>query len=213
MNWLHWIGRKYYTQRKFVKEAKRYSATRRIDLRVMKKMNWNDKVFCMMLKGKSGVLFGYFTIEKVSGLSPEANEIITSRFEGQLISGGGRVIDRGCGSYTAGACYAVKANLPEIAELLIRLRKAEVDVGKPMIGGAFTKLTEPIRLKDIPFRQGFREFDWEKCREVAENGVTYGQFYISAEEGEPAEADSGKVEEVRKYKRFEEQQVMQLLLF
>jgi len=212
MNWLHFIGRKYYTQKKFIKEAKRYGATRRIDLRVMKKMNWNDKVFCTMLKGKSSVLFGYFNIEKVSGLSPSANEIITNRFEGELISGSGGVVIRGCGSYVSGACYAVRATLPEIAELLIRLKKAGVDIGKPMIGGPFFEI-ERIRLKDIPFRQGFREFDWEKCRNSANNGTAHGQLYVVRGEEIGAPSDSGEIEEVRKYKRFEEQQVMQLLLF
>jgi len=210
--WIHFIGRKYYTKKKFVKEAKKYGATRRIDLRVMKKMNWNDQVFCVMLKGKSGVLFGYFIVERVSGLSPEANQILVNTFKGEMVSEGGESIERGCGSYIAGPCYAVKATLPEIAELLIRLKEAGVDIGKPMVGGPFTELTNSIRLEDIPFRQGFREFDWEKCRKTAKNGIAYGQFYVS-EKLAGTLPNSGEVEEVRKYTRKEEQQPLQMLLF
>jgi hypothetical protein len=208
------IGRAYYpTKNKFIKEAKQYGITRRISLRQLKKMAYGDMVLLAMMDGKSPVIFGSFVIEKISGLSPAASLVIRERFSCELVREGGIPVQRGCGEYIEGACYRVKATLREIVDVLEELKEQEVDIGLPMVGGRF----EPhklLRLKDIPFRQGFREIDYGKMlkdtgfflsTERKKAPVTLrGQYYVTGNDdndNNETELAEGLLEEVRDYKR------------
>ena len=79
-DWLHFIGRRYYTEQKFLEESSEIGCSRRVSLQVLKKMNFGDRVYCAIVRNneKSPVVLGSFTIERLSGLSQEAGNLITS---------------------------------------------------------------------------------------------------------------------------------------
>jgi len=207
--WLHFVGRGYYTRAQFVREAERYGVTRRVSLGVLKQMAWGDRVLLVMKDGASAVTFGTFHVEKIAGLSQEVTLKVTSRYESRVTDLGGREVKRGCGCYVQGPSYAVSATVEEIVELAA----AAADAGKPMIGGRFHD-HDPVRLVDIPQRQGFRLFDYAGFRQALRewartHGGTRrlprlrGQFYVSEAPEVPAgpQVDSGRVESVMEYRR------------
>lgn len=207
--WLHFVGRQYYSKAKFVKEAKQYGVTRRVSLQQLKKMAYGDMVLLAMMDGKSPVVFGSFVIEKISGLSPAASAAVREKFKYEVVSEGGGLVVRGCGMYIEGAKYVIKAALRDVVDVLEELKGQGEDIGLPMVGGRF----EPhklVRLKDIPFRQGFREIDYDKMlsdigfflsTEGKKVPVTLrGQYYVTNEDIESSEQE-GLVEEVKDYKR------------
>lgn len=211
--WLHFIGKQYYSRAKFIKEAKQYGVTRRVALQQLKQMAFGDMVLLAMMDGKSPVIFGYFIIEKISGLSPTATAAIQGRLKCEMLNPGGRIIKRGCGSYIEGQCLVARASLQEIVAILDELRKQDVDIGLPMVGGEF-KLHPIIRLRDIPFRQGFRLFNYEQLiKEVGhlldtvKTPITVkGQYYVKEDYvKEVAESglNEGQIQEVINYRRLE----------
>lgn len=194
MAWLHWIGKSYYTIGSFITESEQYGITRRVALNVLERMNWGDKVLCIQKEdgAKSGSIFLEFNIERLSGLSAEAEKALAKRWSIVMIDPGGDRVERECGEYETGPLCAFEgATLPEIARILKSLKTSGVDIGKPMIGcskGYFSVYNEPLtRLRDVPFRPGFRTFDYTKfLSAVAEKRVknpkrrvvlTNAQFY------------------------------------
>jgi hypothetical protein len=202
-HWLHHIGRAYYTRASFVREAKKYGVTRRVAVNTLKKMKFGDRVILAIAEGKHPAVFGYFVIEKVSGLSLEVVEKIKKEHDCLLAGLGGETIERGCGEYTSGPTFSTSATIEEIAEVI---EKTE-DKGRPMVGGTFYEL-ELVKLKDIPFRQGFRLFDYEKFLKApklySKNGkIPYvkGQFYVDKADDD-AECE-GFIQSVEDYRRKE----------
>lgn len=208
--WLHFVGRQYYTRKSFIREAKLYGVSRRISLQELKRMNWGDRVLLAIMEGKSGVVFGYFQVERLAGLSPEAHEAIRDRFGGEIVDHGGGIVKRGCGVYVVGPTFVTPASLAEIAACLEELKAQGVDIGRPMVAGAFAE--GPLaRLASIPHRQGFRLFDYAKFiaalqEAKAANGrkmpVVRGQFY--AEPTPAEEAAGGAIQAAKSYRRKEE---------
>jgi len=185
-DYLHWIGKKYYTMNSFAKEAEEHRVTRRVSLNVAKKMSWGDRIYTAMLDGKTGVIFGYFDIDRITGLSSEALDSVTSAYENEQVAEGGRLIERACGEYSLGATHTVASELPAIIDILQEKVIDDRDIGNPMIGGNFHTITA-IRLMNIPFRQGFRTFDAGALLHEAAHyhGKVYGQFYVPLEEADP----------------------------
>jgi len=220
LDWLHWVGREYYTQKSFIKEAEKYGVTRRVSLQVAKQMSWGDRVFCAMLNRKQGEIFGCFTISTLSGLSSEVIEKINEETEVTMTDPGGERVQRGCGEYMSGPSFQTEASLEEIVEIVENVREKNEDIGKPMVGGKFTQI-EPITLIDIPFRQGFRKINGKALLHSAEcnNRRVQGQFYIDKEEAEPlltqSMRESGLIQAIENYKRKEQLLTvpLQLLLF
>lgn len=220
MDWIHWIGKSYYTMNSFKQEAEVMGVSRRADLRVAKDMNWGDTVYCAMLDGKTGVIFGSFTIDQIGGLSGNASKAIRESFRFEVIDDDEHTVTRGCGSYHAIATCAVKTTLPEMIPLLMKLKEEGVEIGKPMICGHFRELSK-IRLKNLPFRQGFRKINAEALlHEATHNhrGV-YGQFYVTSEYIETNEPHTiraeGKLQEVEDYhkKKAGKKAILQIPLF
>lgn len=181
--WLHFIGKQYYTQSSFTKEARRYDITRRVSVKQLEKMHYGDRVLLAMVDGASAVAFGSFIISTISGLSAEAAAVIAAKFELVQVDIGGASVQRGCGSYVTGGTYAVKgADLPEIVAAL----KDVANPGKLMVGGKFEQTPDPtVRLKDIRHQQGFRAFDWggflaDVASADAKHPVVRGHFYADA---------------------------------
>jgi len=154
--WLHFIGRANYTKDGFIDEAKQHSVTRRVTLRQLKTMEFGDRVSLAILDRKSSLIFGYFLIERISGLNDKAMKVLSEKFGTKMISQGGHVVHRGCGSYIEGATLAIDASMEEIVEVL----KTVDDIGKLMVGGAFFE-HEEVRMKSLVHSRGFRLFDYE----------------------------------------------------
>lgn len=206
MDWIHWIGKQYYTMNSFAKEAKEHSVSRRVSLQTAKQMAWGDTVYCTMLDGKTGVIFGSFTIERITGLSEEATIAALATHETENINDGEEIIKRGCGSYATGPSWQVDASIADIIETVEEVKDDGRDEGQIMVAGTFVEL-EKTRLLDIPFRQGFRKFDSQAFLEAVNNGITavHGQFYVDSNIAEPAilpdQHRLGQVQQIKDYKR------------
>ena len=169
-------------------------------------MSWGDRVLLCIREKGSTLVFGYFIIEKISGLTPEAVAEAKKHFSVSKISDGGVEIDRGCGSYVAGATYCLEATIEEICGFL----KGK-NPGKLMVGGTFYDC-QAVKLKDVPHRMGFREFDYRRFVEAvkvwkpgkkSKYPAVKGQFYASSEPGKSKET-KGQIQEVREYRRKDE---------
>lgn len=214
--WLHFIGRQYYSRASFIREAEKYGVTRRVSLHTLARMNWGDLVALAIKESRTPVLFGTFHISRLSGLSPQASDIVRDLFRCEVIQGQERHVERECGDYyELGITVIVhEAPLPEIARALIDAKKRGIDIGKPMVGGVF-QAHELVYLKDIPHQQGFRPFDWpafvkalEWAKAIWPDGkgrrripVVRGQFYAQAEGARPGD---GELVVVGSYRRREE---------
>jgi len=169
MDWLHYVGKSFYTQPQFIKEAEQYGVSRRVSIRVLTGMNWNDRVWVAQgdMKQKRRVtptrgaeVFGSFRVQKLSGLSKTAIEALR-RHDVKLTSVPVAFKDvvRECGEYTVDACYQLTTPLPEIARILAEETSLGVDIGTLLLQGQF-KMLEPIAgLPDCTFQWGFRHFD------------------------------------------------------
>ncbi len=201
--WLHFVGKQYYSKAKFKKEAEKHGVSRRISLQMLKKMSWGDRILLAQLDGKTPVIFGEFYVDRIIGFSPEVMEKIQQSHSCKINDLGGYMVSRECGDFMAGVSYVVDAS---IAELVDCAKDAE-DAGKPMVAGIF--IERPlVRLKQIPFRQGFRAFDYQafmeayKVAETRSNGkipVVYGQFYDY--EQLPSLPGTGEIQEVKNYRK------------
>lgn len=215
MDYLHWIGKSYYTTNSFIKEAEKFGVTRRISLRDAKRMAWGDTVYCAMLDGKTGVIFGYFKVDLITGLDEETAQKIKEEHRTEMTDPGNYAINRGCGEYVAGPTHSISASLEEIYHSIdwverkrdgctIESAKPRPKTNKLMIGGTFTEI-EKIRLLDIPFRQGFREINGIALRYEAKqnNNKVHGQFYLEKatklwyEHNKPP--TQGKIQSITKY--------------
>lgn len=155
--WIHFIGRKYYpTIATFEAEARQHGITRRIALKTMERMSFGDRVLLAMQDGKSSLIFGEFIITTISGVTPDFAVQVGLTITNQ----GGAQVDRGCGSYVTGYTWALHAT-SSLEDLTKQLQAAK-DGSKPMIGGRYQDLTTPIRMRNLPFAQGFRPFDYDK---------------------------------------------------
>lgn len=213
-SWIHWIGKSYYTIHKFTEEALRIGVSRRVSLSVIETMTYGDIVSCVQKPHgyKSGVIFLEFPIHAITGLSKEAMDAICDKHDHRIAEMGGEVVDRGCGGYITGMTYIVDADMGQIAGVL-KIAKAEgVDLGQPMIGcrpEAVQVVEKPFPLlPDIPFRQGFRQYDREVVRSLTESRRSKdpkkrpqlkGQFYV--ETGPKDQAEQVDVQVVMNYQR------------
>lgn len=164
-NWIHFIGKSYYTMDKFISEAKEKGISRAVSHEVFKKMNIGDRIFLAQKDGKSTKIFGYFVFESIVG--QDSQFISGLKSDGYIVQVSkpdySEQIERGCGEYTVTGVYAI--NSPD--KLMERIRESDKeDVGRVMIGGKFhylngVQISEDYILSDIPFRQGFRLFDFD----------------------------------------------------
>jgi len=218
--WLHFIGGQYYTLDSFVKEAEAEGVTRRVSPQVAEKMSYGDRVLLAMKRGKTPVAFGWFNIERLTGLGDAAMDAIWAEqysdkeWSVEDLGGGGKAVTRGCGSYVTGPSLLIDRDLPEIMSALADMTAKEI--GSLMVGGEFHD--HPlVRLKDIPFRQGFRLFDYESFvaqaleeqMRLTDNDIShlpalYGQFYGDDLDTEASGTDGGEVQEIYGYQKLEE---------
>lgn len=205
MIWLHCVGRLYYsTPNKFIREALRYGITRRISSKVLRKMSLYDEVFLSTLEGKGQLVFGKFEVSGVSGLTDEAvNYLREKGVLGEKISEGGDIVVRGCGSYIEGPSYKLESSIAEVGKII-----EESKIKTPLMVIGIFKPVENFILKDVPFRPGFRPFDYEAVKSArpfkVKRGLSVyaGQFY--PERVEIVSDIGGEAKTVFNYARKEE---------
>jgi len=209
--WLHFIGNKYYSIPKFIKEAKRIGAARRVSLKVLKKMNFGDKVVVAQWDGYKTIVFGYFIIRTVGGITHDISAEVRERYGGICISPGGEVVTRGCGTYVSGACYATNAEINEICEVIEEVAgenaKLPLTVEGPLTPFPTSEIPYKfVYLLKVPHRQGFRKFNWEEFVEDVRNWkkskrykypALTKQYY--ADQDEEGEAVEGAIRETVEY--------------
>jgi len=128
-------------------------------------MNFGDRIFVAQKDGKSTKIFGYFTIDTLIGLDPDLIDELSKKnlLERNEMPGGSFSVERGCGDYVVENSFTITH---EIA-LMKEIKKLDKDkAGRIMIGGKFhhlegVEIYEDYILTDIPFRQGFRLFDFD----------------------------------------------------
>lgn len=205
MTWLHFIGKSFYSSiAKFEKEARAIGISRRVDKRILLKMNYGDKVYLFQGDKKRSICFGFFIIDSISGdIAPVINELKESGLI-ELTSPGGIVINRGCGSYMAGPTYACSDSnitLNEIAQLLLKYESKNI-----LLCGSYHDLDSQIKTT-IPFQMGYRAFDenafFGAFNEL--NGkarkVVRGQFYVEDPDFSVNHAFVGHIQEITNYSR------------
>lgn len=164
-NWIHFIGKSYYTIDKFISEAKEIGVSRAVSFEVFKKMKVGDRIFLAQKDGKSTKIFGYFIFDSIVGLDDQfISELKSDGYIRQISEPDySDSVERGCGEYTVTGIFEI--NSPD--KLMERINEADKDdVGRVMIGGKFHYLSgveihEDYILCEIPFRQGFRLFDFD----------------------------------------------------
>lgn len=154
-DWLHWIGNSHYSISSFIKEAREMGVSRRVQPKMLRNMEWGDRVFCASrLPGyKSPVVFGYFILEEVMGVKiDEMPDDLKAKVK-NVDPGPAIFLERGCGVLVVGAFYATTASVEELSE----------HAQDPMIVGKGLKVFPkpwPMLAGMPPFR-GFRGFDAE----------------------------------------------------
>jgi len=181
MNWLHFIGKQYYTIHKFVKEAENIGINRKIAARILKKMNFGDLIFLAQGNSKGSKLFGFFEFTTLMGISPELKQRMLDEGVVKWVSTPNTMIKRGCGQYVLSSLYSV-CDTKKLMVDIIREMDDE-DLKGVMIGGSFHPLSDVGISRDIVnsnmvFRMGFREFDFNNFRIAYNEAVLKGSKKI-----------------------------------
>jgi len=159
--WLHFVGKQYYSIKQFVDEANTIGISRRVAVKVAKDMEFGDTVYLAQYTDRGCEVFGSFVITALN-LDEGAYNAIKDRIKIIHTTDGGQTVQRGCGSYMIGNIVRVEMRLSELAALL----EAE-GIDASMLIGCNAKelkiLQKPYPLlKNTPFRQGFRLFDGDE---------------------------------------------------
>lgn len=189
--WIHFIGKQYYTINQFIREAERIGVMRAVSPTVLKQMDFGDRVMLVQKDGASSKIFGYFIFTQITGLKLE---VITALGDGviqRMPAMTPMPIQRGCGQYTVTAQYQIM----DSSKLMYVIRNLNNDdFDRIMVGGKFYPLSEigistDYVLCNIPFRQGFRRFDFDAFYNETSMSIVparhlkiKGQFYVMKEQ-------------------------------
>lgn len=210
--WIHFIGKKYYTQHQFATEAKAQGITRRVGLHTLEKMRYGDRVLLAMLDGQTPVIFGMFHISVLSGLPGEVLTILKERFlDYTVVDTGGHKVERGCGEYVQGfTIHIPRVEIHHVRMAIATYTDRTGEPVKPMVGGQWQE-HQTIRLKDVPFTRGFRTFDYRALMDAVDQWdgspkykypTVKGLFYVWKESQPPVEMDMETqrlIQEVKQY--------------
>ncbi len=201
MDWIHFVGKTYYTPEQYAEEATKFGASRRINPHLLHSMNWGDRIFLaqgdMVKKNRvapftGSTVFGYFTITTLGGVSQDALDCIAEEFELEItnapIAAKGSV-KRRCGHYSLGASIK-KVELPLSQVLDYELVEEGESLPSYLLQGKFISI-QKTALVDMGFRWGFRKFDGDAFLYLVEQGVpvVYGQMLP---EGTPVNPEPGR---------------------
>jgi len=180
MNWLHFIGKAYYpTPEAFAKEAETLGVNRRVSLRALGGFSWGDRVFLAFgdfttkrrkTKPTPSIVFGYFDVDRVGGLSVETlNDLPEGAVEALWKPQGGRIpVGRGCGTYVVVATTRLLWGIPQLAEFL-RDGDSPYPV-KPSLGGTFVSLPASVEIR-AGFRFGYTKILPERVEKLGCEGL------------------------------------------
>jgi len=147
---LHYIGRRFYSRRKFVEEARRYGVARAIPPSQLKTLNWGDVIYLAEFerdeeRGKA-IIFGYMSADGLLvQCSDEVRREVHKQFRVETVSVSPQRVSRGCGTYViSGAAYVKDASLPELVSAYERAAKERGEKVKFLLKGALTVLGRDI---------------------------------------------------------------------
>lgn len=202
--WLNFIGKRFYTPAKFMREARRYGVSRRISRQDLERMTWGDKVYLAIKDGRENALvFGYFIVERITGLDDGTMQKVAEKYGAEVQDLGGKLVTRECGQYITGPSYSTEASIKDICKELPEEKLPLMVAGRVIPFG-------PAKLIKVPHRQGFRAFDFESFKNKVDEWkpekdrrrkvpAVRGQFY--AKLAPPEEGDAGTVTVIDKYNR------------
>ena len=165
--WLHWIGNAHYSVASFIKEAKKMGVSRRVPQRILRNMEWGDRIYLVSrVPGlKSPVVFGYFEIDRLVGIQiEELPEDLQEKVQNVEDPTSDFMFceQRGCGYVIIGGYYVTSLGVEELADYAGE--DTQVKGGLKIF-----KKPWPTLYKMPPFR-GFREFDAESFHADLEKG-------------------------------------------
>ena len=210
--WIHFVGANYYSIDKFIKEANSVGIARAIAPQVLKKMSTGDVVLLAQKVGKSTRIFGYFTFTTMTGLDPElVQKLKEKKIIQQLPALAPMEVERECGSYTITGSYSVA----DSNAMMNLIRETDNEkIGRVMIGGQFhylkdTGIDVDYVLTEIPFRKGFRAFDFAAFKARVDEKIgslkpghhikLKGQFYADFADFEMVPVDLSNFFEIQNY--------------
>lgn len=184
MDWLHFVGRTYYTREQYVEEALRLGSSRRASSRILRQVAWGDRIFLAQgdMKRKDRVtpfegttILGYFTLTTVGGIPLETLETIAEDQGFQITNApipASASTRRRCGTYLLGpsiknTTFPVSA-LPDYED--------EDEAPAYLLQGKFTPIESGPTLVDIGFRWGFRRFGGAQYLANLDSDVLEGQL-------------------------------------
>jgi len=165
--WLHFIDKADYHVKKFLRVVADEGIALTVSLATLKDMQWGDAI-CLLQEGgdpsiKSTVFFAEFPLDRITGLSAKAVDVVTGEFRSALYDMGGDKIIRAGREVHTGFAYKIDAALGAIAEALVGIA-GEVEIGVPMLTCSPERISEIGRplpmLRDLKYRTGYRAFDY-----------------------------------------------------
>lgn len=167
MEWIHFVGRSYYTIPAYEKEAELYGVSRRVALNMLSGITWGDRIWLAQgdMKKKNRIspivgstVFGSFRVTQLGGLDPWNIDVLKEGFdlEEDMESPKNLVVKRNCGIYLIDKRYQTKASLAEIAQFL---RDSTEQVSILLLQGRYESLQPRALLPDVTFRWGYRRFN------------------------------------------------------
>lgn len=176
MNWIHFIGKSYYTPKSFIEEAQSHGVNRRVSLRILSGFSWGDRIFLAFgdfktsrrkAELKKSLVIGYFDVQGLGGITPKAAQDLREKFGGRLISrgGGGVPVSRRCGGYSVVGTLRLleKVSLRDVAHFL---HEGEDSLPGLSLRGGFVPINPPVEIS-LTFRFGYTKIDSEKCPELS----------------------------------------------
>ena len=200
MDWLHFIGKAYYTIPGFEHEAKLLGVSRKVSIRILSAFSWGDRIWIargdMKTKNRTeplvgSVVLGYFRLECLSGLKPSFIKNIEDDLALVSLGSSREIIERGCGSYQTGPQYQTRIPLTRISKILQRFDQC--DFGDLLLQGSYFPLSPKLLMRDVTFRLGFRQFHSQECLNAAHRSseiIEYQGMKIPAVSGEFRDVES-----------------------
>ena len=199
---LHFIGQRFYSIKRFVKEAERHGVSRALPASIIKSLKWGDLIFLAQYKPRhdsnDGIahIFGFM---RVTGISVMASDKVKAMAREKLrittmVDGPPRAISRACGSYIVSGTFIVE---DELADVVKAYEEAAHRCGEKvsfLLDGSLTLLKHPIEVEGVKFSRGILRLP------IADEELSEDDR-ISIEEALCLQAETGKVHLIKDYRK------------
>jgi len=146
---LHYVGKRLYSLKLFIREAEQHGVSRAIPLSIVGKMKWGEPILLAFYDTKKGVanIFGYFTVDTITHNFPKllADELCRKVH----IVDSKKVdveVDRGCGSYIVRSIAYTDEELEKVVEKIKEVAEKYNYKVKIFVGGKLKIFKEMIRV-------------------------------------------------------------------